>query len=228
MPVMEQCNDILSATDREVIRQGGYGKRRGFGKQPVLMIIDPQYNYTGDDKAILDQIEEWPSGVGESAWLAVDRIRHVLAKARSKQIPIIFTRHIPRNLEFDSLTAKTERDRSQYLPGAKGTTIITELSPEPGEWVIDKSFASAFYGTPLLSYLIHMKTDTLLVTGGTTSGCVRAFCVDAVSNNFNVAVLEDCVYDRISVSHKIGLLDLWMKYCDVIESGEALTYLDDL
>jgi nicotinamidase-related amidase len=228
MPVMEQCNDILSATDREVIRQGGYGKRRGFGKQPVLMIIDPQYNYTGDDKAILDQIEEWPSGVGESAWLAVDRIRHVLAKARSKQIPIIFTRHIPRNLEFDSLTAKTERDRSQYLPDAKGTTIITELSPEPGEGVIDKSFASAFYGTPLLSYLIHMKTDTLLVTGGTTSGCVRAFCVDAASNNFNVAVLEDCVYDRISVSHKIGLLDLWMKYCDVIESGEALTYLDDL
>jgi nicotinamidase-related amidase len=126
------------------------------------------------------------------------------------------------------LTAKTERDRSQYLPGAKGTTILTELSPEPGEGVIEKSFASAFYGTPLLSYLIHMKTDTLLVTGGTTSGCVRAFCVDAASNNFNVAVLEDCVYDRISVSHKIGLLDLWMKYCDVIESGEALTYLDDL
>ena len=228
MPVMELCNDILSPTDREVIRLGGYGKRRGLGKRPVLMIIDPQYNYAGDDKAILDQIADWPSGVGESAWRAVERIRNVLTKARSRQVPVFFTRHIPEDLAFDSLTTKTERDRSQYLPGAKGTTIIGELSPGPGEWVIDKSFASAFYGTPLLSYLIALKTDTLLVTGGTTSGCVRAFCVDAVSHNFNVALLQDCVYDRISVSHKIGLLDLWMKYCDVIESGEALAYIDRL
>ena len=192
------------------------------------MIIDPQYNYAGDDKAILDQIADWPSGVGESAWRAVERIRTVLTEARSKQIPVFFTRHKPQDLAFDSFTSKTQRDRSQYLPGAKGTTIISELSPGTGEWVIDKSFASAFYGTPLLSYLIHLKADTLLVTGGTTSGCVRAFCVDAVSHNFNVALLQDCVYDRISASHKIGLLDLWMKYCDVIESSEALAYLDQL
>jgi nicotinamidase-related amidase len=228
MPVLEKCKDILSSTDREVIRLGGYGKRRGLGKQPVLMIIDPQYNYAGDDKPILEQIKDWPSGVGESAWQAVGRIRKVLAKVRSKRFPVIFTRHIPKDLEFDSLTAKTERDRTQYLPGSKGTSIITELSPDPGEWIIDKSFASAFYGTPLLSYLVRLKADSLLVTGGTTSGCVRAFCVDAVSHNFNVALLYDCVYDRISASHKIGLLDLWMKYCDVIESSEALTYLDEL
>lgn len=61
MPVLEQCIDILSSTDREVIRLGGYGNRRGLGKQPALMIIDAQYNYAGDDKAILDQIKEWPS-----------------------------------------------------------------------------------------------------------------------------------------------------------------------
>ena len=228
MPVIDKCKDILSSTDREVIRLGGYGKSRGLGKQPALVIIDPQYNYAGDDKPIIDQIKEWPSGVGESAWRAVERIRPVLVQARSKQIPVIFTRHIPRDLEFDSFTAKTNRDRTQYLPGSKGTSIITELAPESGEYVIDKSFASAFYGTPLLSYLIRLKTDTLLVAGGTTSGCVRAFCVDAISNNFNVAVLEDCVYDRISASHKIGLLDLWMKYCDMIESSEAISYLDKL
>ena len=228
MPIIDKCKDILSSTDLEVIRLGGYGKSRGLGNKPALVIIDPQYNYAGDDKPIIDQINEWPSGVGESAWRAVDRIRSVLLKARSRQIPVIFTRHIPQDLEFDSFAVKTERDRTQYLPGSKGTSIITELTPEPGEWTIDKSFASAFYGTPLLSYLIRLKADTLLVAGGTTSGCVRAFCVDAISNNFNVAVLEDCVYDRISASHKIGLLDLWMKYCDMIESSKAISYLDKL
>jgi nicotinamidase-related amidase len=70
--------------------------------------------------------------------------------------------------------------------------------------------------------------DTLIVAGGTTSGCVRATCVDAISRNFDVAVVEDCVYDRISVSHKVALLDLWMKYCDVISHQEVVQYINAL
>ena len=100
--------------------------------------------------------------------------------------------------------------------------IVDKLAPERGDLVIDKSYSSAFYGTPLLSFLIKLRADTLIVTGGTSSGCIRATCVDAVTRNFNVAVVEDCVYDRISVSHKVALLDLWMKYCDVITSEEAI------
>ncbi len=97
-----------------------------------------------------------------------------------------------------------------------------------GRYPIDKSYASAFYGTSLLSILIKLKVDTLIVAGGTTSGCVRATCVDAISRNFDVAVVEDCVYDRISVSHKVALLDLWMKYCDVISRDEAIEYASRL
>jgi len=70
--------------------------------------------------------------------------------------------------------------------------------------------------------------DALIVAGGTTSGCVRATCVDAISRNFDVAVAEDCVYDRISVSHKVALLDLWIKYCDVISRDEAIEYASRL
>jgi nicotinamidase-related amidase len=67
-----------------------------------------------------------------------------------------------------------------------------------------------------------------MVAGGTTGGCVRATCVDAISRGFDVAVVEDCVYDRISVSHKVALLDLWMKYCDLISQPEAIRYVQHL
>ena len=222
---MHIFDDILTTLDREVIRRGEYGKSRGLGKNPVLIIIDLQYNYTGADKPILDQISEWPSGVGESSWRAIERIKGVLTVSRRKNIPIIYTRQIQTNIGFDSFAAKTDREQSQYLKGAKGTMIVDELAPERGDLVIDKSYSSAFYGTPLLSFLIKLRADTLIVTGGTSSGCIRATCVDAVTRNFNVAVVEDCVYDRISVSHKVALLDLWMKYCDVITSEEAIRYL---
>lgn len=74
---MRIFDDILTTVDREVIRRGGYGKTRGLGEHPVLMIIDAQYNYTGIDKPILNQIHEWPSGVGESSWRAIERIKRI-------------------------------------------------------------------------------------------------------------------------------------------------------
>ena len=73
--------EILTETDQEVIRRGGYGRPRGLGKHPALMIIDPQYNYAGADRPILEQIQEWPSGVGAAAWRAVERIRGILKVA---------------------------------------------------------------------------------------------------------------------------------------------------
>ena len=222
---MSIFDDILTKVDREVIRKGGYGKTRGFGEHPALMIIDPQYNYTGADRPILEQIREWPSGVGESSWRAIERIKRIVSVSRRRSIPIIYTRQIQDSIRFDGFAAKTDREQSQYLEGARGTKIVDELAPKKGDFVINKSYSSAFYGTPLLSFLIKLRADTLIVTGGTSSGCIRATCVDAVSRNFNVAVVEDCVFDRISVSHKVALLDLWMKYCDVITSEEAIRYL---
>ncbi len=225
---MQIWDDILTPIDREVIRRGGYGKPRGLGDHPALVIIDPQYNYAGTDKPILEQIEEWPSGVGESAWRAIDRLKPLISAFREKKRPILYTRQVQKNMAFDGFAAKAVRSSSQYLEGTKGTSIVDEIAPQNGDLVIDKSYASAFYGTPLLSVLIKLKVDTLIVTGGTTSGCVRATCVDAISRNFDVAVVEDCVYDRISVSHKVALLDLWMKYCDVISRDEAIEYASRL
>jgi nicotinamidase-related amidase len=225
---MHAWEEILTPTDREVIRRGGYGKPRGLGKRPALLIIDPQYNYAGGDKPILEQIQEWPSGVGESAWRAIERLEPLIHAFREKKRPIVYTRQVQKSIAFDGFAAKADRSPSHYLEGSKGTSIVEAIAPQEGDFVIDKSYASAFYGTPLLSVLIKLKVDTLIVAGGTTGGCVRATCVDAISRNFDVAVVEDCVYDRISVSHKVAILDLWMKYCDLISSGAAVDYVTRL
>jgi maleamate amidohydrolase len=222
MPVWD---DILTPTDREVIRRGGYGKPRGLGKRPALLIVDPQYNYAGADNPILEQIQEWPSGVGESAWRAIERLKPLLRAFREEKRSILYTRQVRKGRAFDGFAAKADRSSSQYLEGSKGTSIVETIAPQEGDFVIDKGYASAFYGTPLLSVLIRLKVDTLIVAGGTTGGCVRATCVDAISRNFDVAVVEDCVYDRISASHKVALLDMWMKYCDLMSCEEAVRYV---
>lgn len=216
----------MTETDREVIRRAGYGRPRGLGERPALVVIDPQWNYLGCDRPILDQLDEWPSGVGAAAWRAVPRIQGLLAAARRAGVPVIFTRQVARDLAFDGFAAKAARDGANYLDGAPGTAIVEALAPRPGEPVVDKAYASAFYGTPLLSILVKLQADTLIVAGGTTSGCVRAFCVDAVSRGFNVGVAADAVFDRIEASHRIALLDLWMKICDLLTAEAAARYLE--
>lgn len=223
-------DDLLTDAEREIIRRGGYGKRRGFGQRPALVMIDCQYNHIGADRPILEQLDEWPAGAGAAGWDIVRRIEPVLATARETATPVIYTRycHSEQGARFDAFAKKRGRDLSAFTDGAPGTRIVELLASQDGELVVDKVHASAFYGTALLSYLIGMGVDTLLVTGVSTSGCVRATVVEAVSMNFNVGVLADCVADRIPASHSASLLDLWMKYADVVDSSEALSYLSGL
>lgn len=220
--------EMLSDNDKLVINKGGYGKSRGLGKNPLIVVIDVQYNYVGEDKPIGEQLDEWPSGGGEVGWRAVDRIKELLDLGRKNNIPIMYTRNVQKDIKFDSFSGKTNRNQAKYIDGHKGTMIVDEIAPTENDLVLDKAYASAFYGTPLLSWLVKMGIDSLIIVGGSTSGCVRATSVDAVSRNFKVAVVEDCVYDRIELSHKAGLLDLWMKYTDVINLQEVSDYINNL
>lgn len=221
-------DDILTDIDKEVVKRGGYGKNRGLGQKPILVIIDVQNNYVGDNKPIIEQIDKWPSGSGEAAWRAINNIEKIITAAREKNISILYTRNVQKNIIFDSFSSKTNRDQSRYVDGHFGTMIVERIAPKEGDLILDKAYASAFYGTPLISWLVKLGVDTLLLVGGSTSGCVRATAVEAVSRNFKVAVIEDCVFDRIEISHKISLFDLWMKYTDVINLEEALTYLNGI
>lgn len=218
-------DDALTHADRLVIEKGGYGQSRGLGNSPLIVIIDAQYNYVGADKPIDQQLDDWPSGGGSKAWEAIRNIQLLKKAADKSNIPVMYTRNVQKKtLNFDSFGLKASRDNSKYIDGRPEAQIVKELEPKESELVVDKSYASAFFGTPLISYLTKLRVDTLILVGGSTGGCVRATAVDAVTYNFNVAVVEDCVYDRIELSHKAALLDLWMKYCDVITLNQVQEY----
>jgi nicotinamidase-related amidase len=222
-------DDLLGDSDRKVIANAGYGKRRGFGVRPILVIIDCQYNYIGADEPVAEQQDRWPAGGGAGAWSAVRTIAGLLDLARAASVPVLYTRNVQkRTIRFDSFAGKSSWDHAKTLDESEGSRIVAELQPRPEDFVIDKSYASAFYGTPLVNYLVGLQVDTMIVTGVSTSGCVRATAVDGVTRGFNVAVVADATADRIVASHKVGLLDLWMKYTDVVGSDEAGDYLRTL
>lgn len=219
----------LTETDKIVINKGGYGQNRGLGENPILVIIDAQYNYIGKDAPIPEQLDEWPSGGGDIAWRGIRKIEQLKETAISNGIPVLYTRNVQKKtIQFDSFSTKANRDQTKYLDGNPATDIVESLKPTEKDIVVDKSYASAFFGTPLISYLVKLKVDTLVIVGGSTSGCVRATAVDAVTHNYNVAVIEDAVFDRIELSHKAALLDLWMKYCDVVATTEITTYFESI
>ena len=221
--------DLLTDIDRKVIEQAGYGQSRGLGRRPVFLLIDAQYNYFGDDKEILEQLEDWPSGAGQAAWRTMDGIKKLLAAFRSKGLPVIYTRQVQDRMILDGFAMKAAgRNQQLYLEGSRGTEIVDELKPLETDFVINKTQSSAFLGTPLPSLLTRLKVDTVIIAGGTTCGCVRATAVESVSRGYDTVVLHDCVFDRITLSHKASLLDLWMKYCDLLDTSEVVDYLAGL
>jgi nicotinamidase-related amidase len=107
----------------------------------------------------------------------------------------------------------------------KGYEFVAEVAPREGDVLIPKKHPSAFFATPLVSHLIDFGVDTLVVTGCTTSGCVRCSVVDAFSYNFRVLVPSDCVYDRSATSHAVNLFDMASKYADVATAAEVMEKL---
>jgi len=115
-----------------------------------------------------------------------------------------------------------ERPRGDF----PGNTIVPDIEPAPQDIVLYKDKPSAFFGTPMLSYLVLLNCDSLIVTGTTTSGCVRATVLDAFSNNYRVTVVEDACFDRSQASHALSLCDMHAKYADVRPGADALTFLE--
>ena len=165
---------------------------------------------------------------------AVAVIKKLLAASRDKEIPVIYTSGLRRGDAWDqgAWAYKNRRVNNDYLGLAPATMrsniIVPDISPSPRDLVIGKQKPSAFHGTPLMDYLIHLRCDSLLVTGTTTSGCVRATVVDAFSANYRVTVVEDGCADRSQASHAINLCDLNAKYADVVASPEVIDYINQL
>jgi nicotinamidase-related amidase len=223
---------FLTDRDRAVFQSGGYGKRYGFGSRPALLVIDVVYNFVGEKpEPILQSIKAWRRSCGEEGWNAIGRIQPLLAAARAKSVPVIYTHNEVRADSADKGVRFLKNYRGSEntdTKGHRGTQVVEELAPLPGDFAVVKSNASCFFGTPLISLLVSLKVDTLLVVGCTTSGCVRATVVDSQSYNLRTIVVEDCVFDRGEASHAISLWDMQAKYADVVPSAEVIEYLAKL
>jgi nicotinamidase-related amidase len=231
---MATWDDILTERDKEVFALSGFGKKAGLGQRPALLIIDVNYNFTGDKpEPILESVKRFRTSCGEEGWQAVYRIRELLAEARKKHLPIFYTtaeeNRSNSTLMVGGWAAKSNRTTEDMTEQwEKANEIVEEIAPQPGDIIVHKQKPSAFFGTALMSMLNEVHADTVLVCGTTTSGCVRASVIDAFSYNMKVSVVEECVFDRGQASHKINLFDMAMKYADVIPLKETVEYIRDL
>ncbi|MBX7269069.1 isochorismatase family protein [Micromonospora sp. Llam7] len=225
--------DVLGETDRMVFEAAGWGRRAGFGRRPALMIVDVNYNFCGDrPEPILESIERWRYSCGEVAWTtAIPAIARLLEVARRKRLPVIYTTNPRRPDGFDLgvWTSKSTRsDDVVDVKGHLGNRIVAEVAPQSDDIVVEKRKPSAFFGTPLMSHLTMLGADSLIITGTTTSGCVRATAVDAISYDLRVTIPHEAVFDRAVLSHKVSLMDIHMKYADVTNLDEVLGHLEGL
>jgi maleamate amidohydrolase len=194
------------------------------GRRLAIVAVD-LYDlvYDGGAKPVADLIETHPASCGEFAWRALPPTIELFACARDHGVPVIHVTYDTR-LETDPRTVHpTNRKRRQ--PDLALYRIKEELAPLPGELVIYKKRASAFFGTPLMAFLNELRVDALIVVGESTSGCVRSSVVEAWSHGYPVAVVADCVFDRCDLIQQASLFDLHLKYAQVMDLASACDHL---
>lgn len=215
---------IISEDEQRAYNAAGFGRATGVGRRPALLIIDVQYRTTGTQPMpFWEAIKEYPTSCGEVAWGAVGNIARLLQLFRQRRWPVLYPYVAPKqSFDFGRLS-----DKVPAIMGvaAKGYEFVAEIAPAADDILLPKKHPSAFFGTPLASYLINAGADTLVVTGCSTSGCVRGSVVDAFAYNFRVLVPDDAVYDRSATSHAVNLFDMASKYADVMPTAEAVATL---
>ena len=197
----------------------GFGGRGGFGRRPALVVIDMTLGFTDPESPLACDLEG-----------PISEIQKLLDAARGAEIPIVFTTVAYR--KSDKLTAAAFIDKVPALltleAGTRWAEIDPRIAPKETEPILNKLFASGFFGTPLGALLTAAGVDTLIITGASTSGCVRATAVDALQYGFRPVVPREAVGDRNPDAHEANLYDVDAKYGDVIPVAEMLDHLAQL
>ena len=223
---MAVWNDVLSENDRKVLAARKPREFSGFGERPALVIIDMNVGAVGEDRPIYEQLDRYPTAMGNYAWEAIRHMQKLIPAARAARIPIIYSKHVFKVIHGLPRCDDPTYPFSELSPLSE---LQPEIAPEPGDLLIEKQRASVFFHTPLLYVLMDKKVDTLIIIGNSTSGCVRATAVDgSYYPSFKVAVVEECVFDRIELSHKTALFDMQFKYCDVVKLDQVMGYLGQI
>ena len=195
-----------------------YDNRLGFGDSPALILVDFVQAYFDESCALYAGVED--------ALKSALRIREL---ARAAGIPVIYTNVVYYEEGRDGgVFFRKAPVLKNFLVGDSMGNWPAGLQPADDELVITKQYPSAFFGTSLASTLKGMGVDTLIITGVTTSGCIRATCVDAMSNGFIPIVVADACGDRHEAPHEANLFDMNAKYADVVGETEAIEYLQQL
>jgi len=218
---------IIPEADREIYRRGGYGRPLPFGARPALLLVDITVAFTGSRPLpIAEAIEEFPSSCGERAWKSLPDISRLLETSRAIGVPIVYTTGDATFNDAGVGTTKAIRTYSHSDLDPNG--FIDAIAPRTGEVVLRKAFASAFFGTSLSTYLRRCEVDSILLAGTSTSGCVRATSVDALSHGFPIFPVEECCFDRSEFSHRVNLFEINSRYGTVIDVAQALQWLEGL
>ena len=219
---------IISEEEQKAYHAAGFGRSSGIGQRPALLIIDVQYRTIGTTpKPFWESIKEFPTSCGDVGWNAMRNIATLLAEFRRNQWPVLYPHVAPKNKSTDSGRLAQKVPAIMNISN-KGYEFPPEIAPREGDVLLPKKHPSAFFGTPLASHLIDLQADTLVVTGCTTSGCVRGSVVDGFAYNFRAIVPHDAVYDRSATSHAVNLFDMASKYADVGSTAEVLAMLKPL
>ena len=190
-----------------------------------MLVVDTNYAFAGRRPLPIEEaVRETRTSCGQAAWTAIGAIQHLLAGARAASVAVLYStgrRHASLST-MGGWAGKNARAGEDLRRGD------AEIAPAPGDIVVEKSRPSAFFGTDLPGHLVLLRADTLLVAGGTTSGCVRATVMDAFSLGYRVAIVHECTFDRAMVPHKVNLFDMHAKYANVLSLDESLAYLSSV
>ena len=198
-------------SDQEMYQQRGFGNKVGFGERPALLVIDFIKGFTDTNCPLGSNLDK-----------EIEATKKLLDSFRWRKLPIHFTTTAyDEEMVSAGVFVKKVPSLTHLKFGSEWIEIDERLTPISGEVVWTKQYASAFFGTSLASTLSAQKVDTLIITGCTTSGCVRASAVDSCQHGFMTNVVRECVGDRSASAHEANLNDLDAKYADVVSLEEV-------
>ncbi len=205
-------------SQEQTYKAAGFGATVPRGTRPAIVVVDFSYGFTD---------LQYPTASDAAAQMAATK--QLCDIARAKGFPVIFTTIAYHPGEVDKLPwLKVATGMRALIEGTRLVGIDAATGIQPGDAVVTKKGASSFFGSTLAALLTGAGTDTVVVCGATTSGCVRATVVDAVQSGFNVLVPADCCADRAQAPHDANLYDMGQKYADVTDAEDIAAWLESL
>jgi maleamate amidohydrolase len=205
--------------DEQFFKERGFGLNMGFGRRPTLLVIDFVNAFTDPTTMLGSNLDDQ---------IAV--ANRLIDASHTRDVPVIFSTvsYDEEELRDAGIWAMKHKGTRLLVAGTPAVALDARLRRKPGDPILVKKYASCFFGTDLVPRLMARRSDTLLIAGCSTSGCVRATAVDACQNGFRPMVVREAVGDRSRAAHEQSLFDLHSRYADVVGTEEVLTYLAGL